>query len=82
LSNTNVPEINKRISSTQYSSLINSSSRNEKLNYLDYKKNSIEIKKLRTNSVNFILSSTTLKSQDFLSNSNSQKSLYSPQKKK
>lgn len=81
LSNTNVPEINKRISSTQYSSLINSSSRNEKLNYLDYKKNSIEIKKLRTNSVNFILSSTTLKSQDFLSNSNSQKSLYSPQKK-
>ena len=39
LSNTNVPEINKRISSTQYSSLINSSSRNEKLNFLDYKKN-------------------------------------------
>ena len=38
LSNTNVPEINKRISSTQYSSLINSSSRNEKLNFLDYKK--------------------------------------------
>ena len=81
LSNTNVPEINKRISSTQYSSLINSSSRNEKLNFLDYKKNSIEIKKLRTNSVNFILNSTTFKSQNFLSNSNSQKSIYSPQKK-